>query len=165
MCDRAHVDGCACAKAMRSVVCLLHRGTLRRNPDGVGVELCVHVRGGMAAHGLVHMATLPPPLQPPPPPGGDRSLGPKSVENTRCRRRGGNFYKAPMAPKLIYTVILWYSVVVRPPPPLAGGGEPSHHDRPPPPPPSPGGGTVMTKGGGFQGGGRVRILSGSGVSK
>ena len=29
-----------------------------------------------------------------------------------------NFYKAP---KLIYTVILWYSFVVQSPPPLRGG--------------------------------------------
>jgi hypothetical protein len=32
-----------------------------------------------------------------------------------------NFYKAPNAPKLIYTVILWYSFVVQPLPPPRGG--------------------------------------------
>ena len=31
-----------------------------------------------------------------------------------------NFHKAPKAPKLLCTVILWYSFVVQPPPPPCG---------------------------------------------
>ena len=51
-----------------------------------------------------------------------KSLGPKGVEEI--------FYKAPKAPKLIYTVILWCRFVVQCPP----GGEPSLDDCPPPTP-------------------------------
>ena len=85
-------------------------------------------------------------LYPPPPPfampplGGERSLGPKSIENTRRQR---NFYKAPRAPKLINTVILWYRFLVQPPPPPCGGG------------------TVTTFVGRLQGGGRYNIIQGS----
>ena len=58
-----------------------------------------------------------------------------------------NFYKAPNAPKLIYTVILWCSFVVQSPPPPEG--EPSLRE----PPPPKWGGTVTTLGGRLQGGG------------
>ena len=47
-----------------------------------------------------------------PPGGGNRHLGPESIGNTR---RQIKFYNVPKAPKLIYTVILWYRFVVRPP--------------------------------------------------
>ena len=60
-----------------------------------------------------------------------------------AERAKEKFYKAP---KLIYTVILWYSFVVQSP--LPQGGEPSLHDCPPPR-----GGTGLTKGGGLQRGG------------
>ena len=48
-------------------------------------------------------------------------------------------YKAPKAPKLIYTVILWYKFAVCPPP---QGGEPARQ-----------------KGGEFKGGGGVATMS------
>ena len=75
-------------------------------------------------------STLYPPCNPPPPlaippplgGGGGRSLGPKSIQNTRRQRK---FDKMPKAPKLIHTVILWYNFVVQPPPPL--WREPSRH--------------------------------------
>ena len=73
----------------------------------------------------------PPPLQPPPT-GGEPSLGPKSIATNRRQRK---FYEAP---KLIYTVILWYIFVVQSAPP-------------------PWGGTGLTKGGRLQGGGGTPI--------
>ena len=78
-------------------------------------------------------------LQSPPPPWGEnRHLGPKSMENTRRQRHQRKFYRPPKAPKLIYTLILWYSFVVQfSPSPRVGnrhivtpppwGGEPSRH--------------------------------------
>ena len=105
--------------------------------------------------------TLPNPRPPclvptPPPPGGERSLGPKSIENTRCQRK---FLQGAEADLHCDTMVLWCNT---PPPPqehLIGtaehccicipgracversltcvrppGGEPSLHDHPPPPP-------------------------------
>ena len=48
---------------------------------------------------------------------------PKAPAAAQERSEGAKetFYKAPKVPKLIYTVILWYSFVVRPPPPLPQG--------------------------------------------
>ena len=63
------------------------------------------------------------------PPGGGTVTWPKKHRK----------YKAAKAPKLIYTVILWYSFVVQSPP-APQGGEPSLRDRRPPP----WGGTVTT---------------------
>ena len=99
-----------------------------------------------------------PPLTPPPPPPretpsplksppsplprwGTVTLAQKALEIQGAEGTKENSSKAPKAPKLIYTVILWYRFVVRPPPPLPGGGGPSLCDRPP---------TGPTKGGRFQ---------------
>ena len=54
-----------------------------------------------------------------------------------------NFYKAPKALNLIFTVILWYRFVVRSPPPLLGG-EPARQKR-----------------GDFKGGGGYHAVSGN----
>ena len=65
------------------------------------------------------------PLETPPPPRGEPSPWPRKHRK----------YQAPKAPKLIYTVILWYRFVVQsPPPPPPRGGGPSLCDRPPLPP-------------------------------
>ena len=82
----------------------------------------------------------PPPLELTPPRWGTVTLAQKAQEILGAKGAKENFYKAP---KLIYTVILWYRFVVRFPPPPRGG-EPSLCD--------PRGGTSPTKGGTFQGG-------------
>ena len=61
----------------------------------------------------------PPPFGTPPPRGGTITLAQKAWKISGSEGAKENFYKAP---KLIYTVILWYSFVVPPPPP---GGEPA----------------------------------------
>ena len=48
----------------------------------------------------------PPPCNLPPPPGGEPSLGSKSIEILGAKGAKENFYKAPNAPTLIYTVML-----------------------------------------------------------
>ena len=63
----------------------------------------------------------PPPLwNPPPPRGGTITLAQKAWKISGSEGAKENFYKAP---KLIYTVILWYRFVVPPPPPQ-GGNQP-----------------------------------------
>ena len=59
---------------------------------------------------------------PPPPPlaGGGTITWPKKHRKYWAPKK--IFYKAPKAPKLIYTVILWYSFVVQSPPPPPKGG-------------------------------------------
>ena len=66
----------------------------------------------------------PPPCNPAPPPGGNGHLAQKALKILGAKE---NFYKAP---KLIHTVILWYSFVVQSPPPP--GGELSLRDCRPP---------------------------------
>ena len=75
-------------------------------------------------------STSPPPfvIPPPPPQGGEGHVAQKAQKIPGAKGAKENFYKAP---KLIYTVILWYSFVVQSPPP-PWGGEPSLRDRPPP---------------------------------
>ena len=103
-------------------------------PFGEGVRL------GSPPQSKRNPCALYPPCNPPPlqsPPGGERSLGPKSVEILGAEGAKDNFCKAAKAPKLIYIVILWYSFVVQfsppggnryfvtPPPPSWGG---NRHD-------------------------------------
>ena len=67
------------------------------------------------------MVVLSPPLcNLPPPWGGGTVTWPKKHKKILGAKE--NFYKAP---KLIYTVILWFSFVVQPPPPPGGG---NRHD-------------------------------------
>ena len=70
----------------------------------------------------------PPPLcNLPPPPGGELSLGPKSIENTRRRRRQGKFLQGAEGPEAdlhFYTIVQICGAI--PPPPRGGG--PSLHD-------------------------------------
>ena len=56
------------------------------------------------------------PLNTPPPPqaGNRHPFAQKAKEIPGAKE---NFYKLPKAPKLIYTVILWYRFVVQSPPP------------------------------------------------
>ena len=65
---------------------------------------------------------------PPPPlaiPGGNRDWAPKAEKIQGAEGAKEKFYKAP---KLIYSVILWYSFVVQfPAPPPPPWGEPSRH--------------------------------------
>ena len=81
--------------------------------------------------GLIHVcdcafSSYPPPLQPPPPlvGGGDCHLAQKAWKIPGAKSAKEMFYKAP---KLIYTVILWYRFVVQ----LGGGGR--HFMTVPPP--------------------------------
>ena len=100
----------------------------------------------------------PPPLQSPPP-GGEPSLGPKSIENTRntrhqrCQRK---FVQGAEADLHCGTMVQFCVAI---PPPHPQGGEPSLHD-----PPPPWGGTGLTKGGRLQGGG-VGPVEGVGLSE
>ena len=71
-----------------------------------------------ASASTVNGGKPPPPLAIPPPPG-NRHLAQKALKIPGAKGAKGNLYKAP---KLIYTVILWYSFVVQCPPPR--GGEP-----------------------------------------
>ena len=89
---------------------------------------------------------VPPPCNPPPQEGGGWSLGPKSIENTRCQRRHRKFLQGAEAPEadLHYDTMVQFGGAT-PPPPV---GEPSLHD-----PPPPWGGTVATLMGRLQGGG------------
>ena len=50
--------------------------------------------------------------------GGDRHLAQKILGAEGARE---NFNKAPKAPTLIYTVMLWYGFTVQSPPPPYGG--------------------------------------------
>ena len=64
-----------------------------------------------------------PPLPPPPRPpvGGDRHLAQQALKVLGAKGAREDVHKAPEAPKLIYTVILWYGLAVQsplPPPPL-----------------------------------------------
>ena len=79
--------------------------------------------------------TPSPPFETPPPQGGTVTFAQKAQEILSAEGAKENVYKAP---KLIYTVILWYSFVVRPPPPLPDTASalcPPPVPRPPPPPP------------------------------
>ena len=69
------------------------------------------------------LASNPPtPLEIPPPPRVTFTLAQKAYEIGAKE----NFYNFYLAPKLIYTVILWYRFVVQsPPPPPHVGGEPA----------------------------------------
>ena len=69
------------------------------------------------------MTITPPPLL-----GGNGHLAQKAWKILGAAGAKENFNKAP---KLFYTVILWYSFVVQSPPPPRG--EPSLHGCPPPP--------------------------------
>ena len=72
----------------------------------------------------------PPPLcNSPPAPGGEPSLGPKSIENTRRQRRQRKFLQGAEADLHCDTMVQICGAT--PPPPR---GEPSLHDCPPPPP-------------------------------
>ena len=106
----------------------------------------------------VNQDRVPPIEIPPPPTGGTVTLAQKAEEILGAEGAKENVYKALKAPKLIYTVILWYRFVVRPPPPPGGGNQ--HFVTAPHPPGGgdhhfvtapPGGGGGPTKGGGFQG--------------
>ena len=66
---------------------------------------------------------LPAPCNPPPPGGGERSLGPKSTESTRCQRRHRNVLQGAEADLHCDTMVQFCGAI----PPSPRGGEPSRH--------------------------------------
>ena len=80
-----------------------------------------HIRTNNRIH--VHVPPRQMHMQIPPPPSlrGNRHLAQKAQEILGAEGARENFYKALKAPKLIYTVILWYRFVVQSPPPPRGG--------------------------------------------
>ena len=87
-----------------------HIGTASTQKSLQMCSLCLH-------QWRVPQFALKYPCTPPPPPG-----RPLRANVGGCK--GGGGYSAPNAPKLVCTVILWYSFVVQSPPPRAGG---DHH--------------------------------------
>ena len=85
------------------------------------------IRGYVAfriLHNVLYLTPPPfviPPPATPPPLGGNGHLVQKAQKILGVKGAKENCYKAPNAPKLIYTVILWCSLGVQSPPPPRGG--------------------------------------------